>query len=1245
MNKKRLFKIICTLILVTGLILPKLTFAARTQSSWLFDDIGGDIFPAQAPVNILVSGINRYINFGTFSGFNGYGIRDNNGVIEFKNSGGSWIGIGTGGSGGGGGGFLIYNNPQNSYSVATTSAQFVIGTGGTSTTTKQILEVHGGGYFSGNLGVGTTSPGTLLSVGNITGINFTEATSTFNSTGGINLVKGCFAIAGTCLSTSGTNYFTNVGGNTSLTTGTNLIVPNLVATGQGDFQSSLISPSLQDNSGINGLIDVGDYNGNIQGNFLEIDENHGFQYFTGGNLGLAGSTTPGTDLSIGNGVTNNVNISSTATSTLSHGVNILTGCYAIKGACTQQAIALTTTGTSGASTFDGKTLNIPQYTGGGGSGTVTTLTAGTNISFSSGSTCTTTCTISATGGAGSGTVNAGTTGQTGVWASNGTAISATSSNFINTDSTSLFSSAPNSAYDQASTSVATIEGAVNIAANLRSSVAMGLNLYNPASNGGSGVGIGMSDYNPTTVNGTGENPSEFNYVKDDGNFAVNTFWDVTVPGGPSVFNQKGTRTVMELKSTGNLDLQVPYVASTTNHSVDTSAGGLTVGGQGASIQNITGGDEGNDFSITKPYAPNTLGIDSSQNFPAFYYSATGLTGSFTRPFEFPTDLASIGSNPNLSGAGAGLSVFEINLNDASSSLSTPRFANGDSTVAIKNWSASPNNSGSGLCPEQMTVGGFQSSTTIDIGNDNSSCLVSVPDYSGAAGFAGDFGIIVNSSPNHQHDVVIGAPTTMIGQPGFDSANLASFDVDFIHRLTGSPKFVPDISDPEENLYVFNVSGITTVPSNGIAQYSNNGVRYTLASSALNGSAGNLAGIMTMIGTSSPQTSGTLTTTYNIADPSRISGASGDKTVSYSSFSTNTATSSWLWASVTDNRSGLFSANFGASTTVMSASTGLATTTISSATSTFAGGINLTGGCYASNGLCIPTGFSTTSAAYFLSVNQGNAFSTTSANFWGTSQGYLTANQTITLTGDVTGSGATSITTNVGKINGTALSGLATGLLKNTTTTGVPSIAVAGTDYLTGSGTSGHCVQWGASNSLGDAGSACGSGGSSWPFPLTGNATSTLTQFNGGLTAFASSTIGGGGTLNGLTVNGNATTTGDLNVGTGSTVGFYVDANGHNMTGGTSPTCGTSCVTVLGDDNTMIMTTGVSVSSATVTFASTWKNLAGTSISPVCIPTEGNGGTVAIDATTTPTTVTVSFLSALSTKNILIMCRGSLNATY
>lgn len=40
---------------------------------------------------------------------------------------------------------------------------------------------------------------------------------------------------------------------------------------------------------------------------------------------------------------------------------------------------------------------------------------------------------------------------------------------------------------------------------------------------------------------------------------------------------------------------------------------------------------------------------------------------------------------------------------------------------------------------------------------------------------------------------------------------------------------------------------------------------------------------------------------------------------------------------------------------------------------------------------------------------------------------------------------------VAQINGTSLAGLATGLLKNTTSTGVPSIATAGTDYVTPSG--------------------------------------------------------------------------------------------------------------------------------------------------------------------------------------------------
>lgn len=60
---------------------------------------------------------------------------------------------------------------------------------------------------------------------------------------------------------------------------------------------------------------------------------------------------------------------------------------------------------------------------------------------------------------------------------------------------------------------------------------------------------------------------------------------------------------------------------------------------------------------------------------------------------------------------------------------------------------------------------------------------------------------------------------------------------------------------------------------------------------------------------------------------------------------------------------------------------------------------------------------------------------------GTNSGTNTGDQTISIGGDVTAAGSTgALTATVTKINGTALSGLATGVLKNTTTTGVPFIS-------------------------------------------------------------------------------------------------------------------------------------------------------------------------------------------------------------
>ncbi len=61
-------------------------------------------------------------------------------------------------------------------------------------------------------------------------------------------------------------------------------------------------------------------------------------------------------------------------------------------------------------------------------------------------------------------------------------------------------------------------------------------------------------------------------------------------------------------------------------------------------------------------------------------------------------------------------------------------------------------------------------------------------------------------------------------------------------------------------------------------------------------------------------------------------------------------------------------------------------------------------------------------------------------------GTLQAAQEPAHTGDATNT-AGSLAMTVSKINGTSLAGLATGILKNTTATGVPSIAAAGTDYM------------------------------------------------------------------------------------------------------------------------------------------------------------------------------------------------------
>lgn len=141
-------------------------------------------------------------------------------------------------------------------------------------------------------------------------------------------------------------------------------------------------------------------------------------------------------------------------------------------------------------------------------------------------------------------------------------------------------------------------------------------------------------------------------------------------------------------------------------------------------------------------------------------------------------------------------------------------------------------------------------------------------------------------------------------------------------------------------------------------------------------------------------------------------------------------------------------------------------------------------------------------------------------------GYTNANKIMVLTnGGRLGIG-TSTPNNALSIQGNAIISGDIVSVANITATGTLKLSA-----LTGT----QCLQE-SSGVISGSGSSCSS--SSYPFPLTGNATSTLTQFNNGLTAYATSTIGNGTQGGGLVINGGATTTGGLLVnGMNSTFGI------------------------------------------------------------------------------------------------------------
>lgn len=351
-----------------------------------------------------------------------------------------------------------------------------------------------------------------------------------------------------------------------------------------------------------------------------------------------------------------------------------------------------------------------------------------------------------------------------------------------------------------------------------------------------------------------------------------------------------------------------------------------------------------------------------------------------------------------------------------------------------------------------------------------------------------------------------------------------------------------------------------------------------------------------------------------------------------------------------------------------------------------GGINLmNGGCFAIAGTCITggggSGSGTVNAGVagqvaFYAANgttvQGSSTesltmgryistSTTGTNFFG---GPTTVNNTLTVFGNIMSSGTlfgTGLQITGGGLmyfaGGTVINGNTDGILTltNNAQSSFTRLNLGGTTSSFGGISTGSGNAVVITDATGGVGNRLGIGTTS-PYRMLSvagtvvaqnyEATSTLATStfqdtvigSGASTAFVVDYTGNAGIGTSspyatLSVQGN---TGDaFAIATSSGAGIYaIDNNGHRYSMGNKPSCDSNCTFSQGNDNDFRVITGTAKTSMTVTFAKSWGALA-----PICSASTGGASSVVTNASSTPTTVTLTALSVLTGQDIEVDCHG------
>src|SRR3989338_4048039 len=192
------------------------------------------------------SGNGLVMNFGNSGSFNGNFLNlKNAGTSEFIVKQAGQTGVGT-------------STPWAMLSVtasSTVATEYALAVSDSNEATKLVVT------NAGNVGIGTTPPGSILAIGATgAGVNFSVATSTFNTTGGLNLTNGCFAVDGACLTSGGDTLPSGTEGQTLSYVGTTLTATSSIflkvngAVGIGT-STPLTSLSIQGTAGMD-LLDI-----------------------------------------------------------------------------------------------------------------------------------------------------------------------------------------------------------------------------------------------------------------------------------------------------------------------------------------------------------------------------------------------------------------------------------------------------------------------------------------------------------------------------------------------------------------------------------------------------------------------------------------------------------------------------------------------------------------------------------------------------------------------------------------------------------------------------------------------------------------------------------------------------------------------------------------------------------------------------------------------------------------------------